>query len=293
MRQDISRNQLPSTSEFIKKYGLDAKKSLGQNFILDKNFTDKIAKAAISEGAQDLSDDIILEIGPGPASLTRSILDLNPKKLIVIEKDKRCIEILQEIQQFYGVEKLGIINEDALKIDEEKIFSEIFEQNKKIKIISNLPYNIGTVLLIKWLKKLGPKILSMTLMLQKEVVDRIVAKTNNDNFGRLAVICNFLAKTELLFTVNRSVFTPPPKVTSAIVKIIPYQKPLFDVELEKLERVTLMAFTQRRKMIRASLKNFAFKNITTEQALQKIQIDENLRPQNLTIEQFCKLAEIS
>ncbi len=291
MRQE-NKIVLPSTSEFIKKYGLDAKKSLGQNFILDKNFTDKIAKAAISEGAQDLSEDVILEIGPGPASLTRSILDLNPKKLIVVEKDKRCIEILQEIQQFYGADKLEIINEDALKIDEEKLFAEIFKQQKKIKIISNLPYNIGTVLLIKWLK-MGDKISSMTLMLQKEVVDRIVAKSNSDNFGRLAVICNFLAKTELLFTVNRSVFTPPPKVTSAIVQISPYQKPLFDVELEKLERVTHAAFTQRRKMIRASLKNFAFKNISTEQLLLNLQIDENLRPQNLTIEQFCNLAKNS
>ncbi|HLD76995.1 MAG TPA: 16S rRNA (adenine(1518)-N(6)/adenine(1519)-N(6))-dimethyltransferase RsmA [Rickettsiales bacterium] len=278
---------LPTTAEFIKKYGLDAKKSLGQNFILDKNFTDKIAKSALSKGVQDFSNDIILEIGPGPASLTRSILDLNPKKLIVVEKDERCIKILQEIQEFYGTKKLEIINEDALKIDEERIFTK----NQKIKIISNLPYNIGTVLLIKWLK-MANKIESMVLMLQKEVVERIVAKSNSNNYGRLAIICNFLAKTEMLFMANRAIFTPPPKVTSAIVKISPYEKSLFDIPLVKLENITAAAFNQRRKMIKSSLKNFFFEHKIAE-ILQKTQIDGNLRPENLTIEQFCQLAKFS
>ena len=141
---------LPTTSEFIKKYGLDAKKSLGQNFILDKNFTDKIAKSAIDDGKNDLSDEVILEIGPGPASLTKSILDLNPKKLIVVEKDPRCIEILEEIQNFYGVGKLEIHNLDAIKIDELKILN--LDKGQKVKIIANLPYNIGTLLIVKWLK---------------------------------------------------------------------------------------------------------------------------------------------
>ncbi len=181
--------ELPTTSQFIKKYGLDAKKSLGQNFILDKNFTDKIAKTAISEGKSDLSGEVVLEIGPGPASLTRSILDLNPKKLLVIEKDRRCLKILEELQRFYGAEKLQIINEDALKVDELELLQ--LADQEKFKIIANLPYNIGTLLIIRWIK-IYQHISSMTLMLQKEVAQRIAAQVNEEHYGRLArMVQNF------------------------------------------------------------------------------------------------------
>ncbi len=311
-------SNLPTTSDLIKKYALNAKKSLGQNFILDKNFTDKIARAA-----GDLSDCVILEIGPGPGSLTRSILDAGAKKLIVVEKDQRCLEALQELKNFYG-ERLEIIEGDALEIDE----SAIFSGEKKFKIIANLPYNIGTVLLFKWLK-IPEKISSMHLMLQKEVVERIVAKVGDKNYGRLAVMVNFLCETKMLFTVSNTVFTPPPKVTSAIVQIIPRSKALAyqsylepellssgigvphkvgrdscrihnkkicqspkdfgtDVEFKKLEKVVAAAFNQRRKMVKSALKS-VFEN--PEKILIEAGINQNLRAENLTIEDFCRIAE--
>ena len=290
---------IPTTSELIKKYGLDAKKSLGQNFILDKNFTDKIARAA-----GDLTEFEVLEIGPGPGSLTRSILDAGAKKLTVIEKDERCLEALKELKNFYG-ERLEIVAGDALTIDEEKIFEKWTPQQVRgdikimsprtccgVKIIANLPYNIGTVLLFKWLK-ISDKIESMHLMLQKEVVQRIVARPGENHYGRLAVMVNFLCETKMLFSVSPTVFTPQPKVTSAIVQIIPRQKPQgnlsANVEFEKLEKVVAAAFNQRRKMLRSSLKSI-FEN--PEKVLKEAGINPELRAENLTIEEFCKLAAV-
>lgn len=276
---------LLTTSELIKKHGLDAKKSLGQNFILDKNFTDKIAKSA-----GDLREFEVLEVGPGPGSLTRSILDAGVKKLTVIEKDERCLAALAELKEFYGA-RLEIISADALEIDEVELFSHVFARGEKIKIIANLPYNIGTVLLIKWLK-IAPKIASLTLMLQKEVVDRIVAKPSSQHYGRLAVMVNHLAQSKMLFTANRSIFTPPPKVTSAIVEVVP-QEGLSNIEFKRLEKIVAAAFSQRRKMIKSALKNFPFVNCDAAEALKKCNIDGNLRAENLTIQQFCQLSEIS
>lgn len=271
---------LLTTSEIIKKYGLNAKKSLGQNFILDKNFTDKIVRAA-----GDLSDYEILEIGPGPGSLTRSILDAGAKKLISIEKDLRCLEALSEFKEFYK-DRLEVIEGDALEFDELQKFST----DKKIKIIANLPYNIGTVLLFKWLKN-ATRIASMHLMLQKEVVQRITAKVGDKHYGRLAVMVNFLCQTKMVFTVSNSVFTPPPKVTSAIVEIIPREKPLADVDFHKLEKIVAAAFNQRRKMIKSGgLKSFL---TDIESTLKQANINPNLRPENLTIEDFCRITEAS
>jgi 16S rRNA (adenine1518-N6/adenine1519-N6)-dimethyltransferase len=267
---------LLSTSEIVKKYNLDTKKSLGQNFIFDKNVTDKIVRAA-----GNLKDTTILEIGPGPGSLTRSILDAGAKKLIAVEMDSRCIEALQELKSFYG-EQLEVIEGDALKINE----LDLVPNNERFKIIANLPYNIGTPLLFKWLK-LGNKISSMHLMLQKEVVERIIAKPSDNHYGRLAVMVNFLCETKMVFTVSRSVFTPQPKVTSAIVEIIPRQKPLADVDFQKLERVVAAAFNQRRKMLKSSLKAVFSE---PEEILLEVGIRPDLRPENLKIEEFCKLA---
>lgn len=280
--------QVPSTttSELVKKYGLDAKKSLGQNFILDKNFTDKIVRAA-----GNLSDATVFEIGPGPGSLTRSILDAGAEKLIAIEMDSRCIKALNELKDFYK-NRLEIVEDDALKIDEIEILQNQIPPRdgveKKFKIIANLPYNIGTVLLFKWLK-IADKISSMHLMLQKEVVERIVAKPGEKNYGRLAVMVNFLCETRMLFEVNRSVFTPEPKVTSAVVEVIPRIKPLFDVEFGKLEKVVAAAFNQRRKMLRSSLKAVFGNDVN--KILFQTKINPELRAENLTIFQFCKLAE--
>ena len=277
-------SQLLSTSELIKKYQLDAKKSLGQNFILDKNFTDKIAKSA-----GDLSNFEVLEIGAGPGGLTRSILDAGVKKLIVIEKDQRCILALKELQEFYG-SRLEIIEGDALEIDETKIFT----QNSQFKIIANLPYNIGTVLIFKWLKIL-PKIASMNLMLQKEVVQRICAKIGDKNYGRLAIMLNLLCDTKMLFEVNKMVFSPPPKITSAIVQIIPniekIEKYFEKNNLKKFEKVVQQAFNQRRKMLKSSLKG-SFINQDLAEIFEKCNIAGTKRAEELTIEEFWKMSQI-
>jgi len=281
-------SQLLSTSELIKKYQLDAKKSLGQNFILDKNFTDKIAKSA-----GDLSNFEVLEIGPGPGGLTRSILDAGVKKLFVIEKDQRCILALKELQEFYG-SRLEIIEGDALEIDETKIFND----NSQFKIIANLPYNIGTVLLFKWLKIL-PKIASMNLMLQKEVVQRICAKIGDKNYGRLAIMLNFLCDTKMLFEVNKMVFSPPPKITSAIVQIIPnaekIEKYFDELFLENFSFVVANAFNQRRKMLKSSIKNcikkYNLNDKDSENFLKNLNIFANLRAEQISIEQFAKITQ--
>ena len=276
-------SQLLSTSELIKKYQLDAKKSLGQNFILDKNFTDKIAKSA-----GDLSNFEVLEIGAGPGGLTRSILDAGVKKLIVIEKDQRCVLALKELQEFYG-SRLEIIEGDALEIDETKIFT----QNSQFKIIANLPYNIGTVLIFKWLKIL-PKIASMNLMLQKEVVQRICAKIGDKNYGRLAIMLNLLCDTKMLFEVNKMVFSPPPKITSAIVQIIPnaekIEKYFEKNNLKKFEKVVQQAFNQRRKMLKSSLKG-AFINQDLTEIFAKCNIVGTKRAEEITIEEFWKISQ--
>jgi 16S rRNA (adenine1518-N6/adenine1519-N6)-dimethyltransferase len=266
---------LPTTSQAIKKYGLDAKKSLGQNFILDSNLTDKIARQAGSlEGFE------ILEIGGGPGGLTKSILKLNPKKLTVIEQDERCIAALEEIQTFYP-DQLEIINGDALKFNIKEHFGD-----KKIKIIANLPYNIASVLLFKWLENIE-NIELMVLMFQKEVVQRIVAKTGDRHYGRMAVMVNFLCKSKRLFDISASSFTPAPKVTSSLALITPRENKLMDVDLKKLEKITAAAFSQRRKKVKAGLKSLVG---NSEEFLNECGIDSNLRAEQLSLEQFGKLA---
>lgn len=266
---------LPSTSEFIKRYKLDAKKSLGQNFILDKNFTDKIVKSA-----GNINDELILEVGPGPGSLTRSILDGNIKQLVVIEKDQRCLQILQEIKEFYN-NKLAIIEADALEIDELKVF-----KNQKFKIIANLPYNISTALIIKWLK-IAQNISSMTLMVQKEVAQKITAQVGDKNYGRLSVIINYLCDSKINFIVNNSVFKPQPKVTSAIIQITPRVSEVDIDEFRKLEKVTATAFSQRRKMIKKSLQTITKNPV---EVLEKLEINPTLRPEQLSVADFLRLA---
>jgi 16S rRNA (adenine1518-N6/adenine1519-N6)-dimethyltransferase len=268
---------LPSTSETIKKYGLNAKRSLGQNFILDSNLTDKIAKQAITQNG-DLTGFHVLEIGGGPGGLTKSILKLNPEKLTVIEQDDRCIAALEEIKTFYP--QLEIIKGDALKFD-----IAGFAANKKIKIIANLPYNIATELLFKWMFSLQ-NVELMILMFQKEVVERIVAKPNSKAFGRLAVMVNFFCETKKLFDISPSSFTPSPKVTSSLVIIKPRAKPIMDVDFKTLEKVCAAAFSQRRKMIKAGLKSIC---PDSEAWLKRCNIDPSLRAEQLTLEQFGKL----
>jgi 16S rRNA (adenine1518-N6/adenine1519-N6)-dimethyltransferase len=282
-------SKLLSTAELVKKYQLDSKKSLGQNFIFDKNFTDKIVRSTFGN-ANDLSDYEILEIGGGPGSLSRSILDAGAKKLTIIEKDRRCILALQELKNFYG-NRLEIIEGDALEIIEDDNLQGNFNKlfgDKQFKIIANLPYNIGTPLLFKFLN-FRKQIISMHLMLQKEVVQRIVAKANEDHYGRLAVMVNFLCNTKMLFTVDKNVFTPPPKITSAIVEIIPKSEIDEKVDLKKLQKVVAFAFNQRRKMIKSALKNVFFEK--TVEILESCNINPQDRAEQLSIADFCNLAK--
>ena len=266
---------LPSTSQTVKKYSLGAKKSLGQNFILDSNLTDKIARQA---GC--LSNFHIIEIGGGPGGLTKSILKLNPKKLTVVEQDDRCIAALEEIKTFY-LNQLEIIKGDALQFE---IAS--FVANQNIKIIANLPYNIATQLLFKWLPNIK-NIELMILMFQKEVAERIVAKPGSKAFGRLAVMVNFFCETKKLFDISPSSFTPSPKVTSSLVMISPRAKPIMEVDFKILEKICASAFSQRRKMIKSSLKSIC---ADSENWLRKCDIDPTLRAEQLTLKQFGELA---
>ena len=282
-------DQLLTTAQLVKKYQLASKKSLGQNFIYDKNFTDKIVRESLLKNNHsnhdqpfELKDEEILEIGGGPGSLSRSILDANVKKLTIIEKDKRCILALNELKDFYK-DRLEIIEGDALEIDFREIFGD-----KKFRIIANLPYNIGTPLLFRFLE-LRDQITSIHLMLQKEVVCRITAKAGEDHYGRLAVMVNFLCDSKLLFLVDKNVFNPPPKVTSAIVEIIPKKNIDQEVDLKKLQKVVAFAFNQRRKMIKSALKNVFFDD--TVAILKSCNIDPQARAERLTIKDYCNLSK--
>ena len=280
-------NTLPSTSQLVQQHNLITKKNLGQNFIFDHNFTRKIVAST-----GNLEQKLVLEIGPGPGCLTRSILEQPITKLICIEKDARCLPILSQIQQHFS--QLTIINDDALLIDENTLFN-----NQKFKIIANLPYNIGTVLIFKWLNNLQ-NIKSMHLMLQKEVAERIAATANSKNYCRLSANINLLCQTKILFLVNKSIFTPPPKVTSAIIEIIPRNTEqlnaissgnFFDknFSLKKYQLVVNAAFNQPRKMLRQSLKSIFLPNMA-EKTLEKLNINPCLRPENLSIADFCKIS---
>lgn len=262
--------------EIVKKYDLLAKKSLGQNFIYDENLLAKIANTSKNF---DKSDNTVIEIGPGPGGLSRAILEAGFKKLIVIEKDSRCLAALAELKEVFK-DRIEIIEADALEVDLRKIAPE------KSRIISNLPYNIGSVLLINWLKNVD-FFSSFTLMFQKEVGERIVAKPNTKDYGRLGIITSWLCEAKIAFDVNRMAFNPPPKVTSSIVLIKPRENLPKVPSFSSMEKVTALAFQARRKMLRSSLFKH-FKN--PDELFQKLGIDGTLRPENLKIEQFEKIA---
>lgn len=271
-------DNLPPLRDVIETFGLSAKKSLGQNFLLDLNLTTKIAKQA-----GDLQDKYVLEIGPGPGGLTRALL-AQGAIVTAIERDERCLAALQEISNAYP-NRLNIIHGDALEIN----YTELFAQfNDKPRIIANLPYNIGTQLLINWLltEPWPPFYHSLTLMFQKEVAQRIVAQPNDNHYGRLGVLTGWRTQARIAFDVPRQAFTPPPKVTSSIVHITPKETPL-SVNISKLEQVTLSAFGQRRKMLRQSIKKLG-----GEALLIKAGIDPTRRAETLSIEEFVALAHL-
>ncbi|MCC8376972.1 MAG: 16S rRNA (adenine(1518)-N(6)/adenine(1519)-N(6))-dimethyltransferase RsmA [Rickettsia endosymbiont of Graphium doson] len=266
---------LPSIAKHAASHQIHPLKKHGQNFIFDNSLCDKIVRAS---GLEENSN--VLEIGPGTGGLTRSILHKNPKLLTVIETDERCIPLLNEIKEYHP--NLNIIKQDALKLK----LSDL--NNNKITIISNLPYHIGTELVIRWLKE-ASLVTSMTLMLQKEVVERICAKPSTKAYGRLSVICSLIATVEKCFDVAPTAFYPPPKVYSAIVKLTPLEKiPNSDL-ISKVELITRMAFAGRRKMIKSSLKNLA-PNIS--ELLAKLSINDNCRAENLTPNDYLSLARL-
>ncbi len=238
-------DDLPPLSDVIRRFELSARKSLGQNFLLDLNLTSRIARAAAPlEGAT------IVEIGPGPGGLTRALLAQGVKRVIAVERDERAIPALEEIAQRYPG-RLTIVNDDAMTFDPRPLLN-----GERAKIVANLPYNIATVLLIDWLctEPWPPWYDMMVLMFQREVAERIVARENDDAYGRLGVLANWRAETKILFDISPSAFVPPPKVTSSVVRLVPRAAPE-PVERRALERVASAAFGQRRKMLRQSLKS--------------------------------------
>lgn len=267
---------LPPLRDVISRHGLDAKKALGQNFLLDLNLTQKIARTAGS-----LEGVTVIEVGPGPGGLTRAILSLGAKKVIAIERDSRCLPALAEIADHYPG-RLEVIEGDALKVD----FETLVTDGGPVKIIANLPYNVGTQLLVNWLltKTWPPFYQSLTLMFQREVGLRIVAEEDDDHYGRLGVLCGWRTHARMAFDVPPQAFTPPPKVTSSVVHLEPRENPI-PCRVEALERVTHAAFGQRRKMLRQSVKSLG-----GEALLAKAEIDPQRRAETLSVEEFCRLA---
>lgn len=270
---------LPPLRDVVEKYGLAAKKSLGQNFIFDTNLIDKIVRAAKARSPEAFENGTVIEVGPGPGGLTRSILENGAKKLVAIEKDERCLDILRDIQNAFP-HRLEVLNTDAMTVNAAEL------GNAPRCIVSNLPYNVGTPLLITWLRRIGD-FSGLTLMFQKEVAERITAKPKTQAYGRLAVLAQWLCETEILFTVNRMAFTPPPKVTSAVVHLSPRQKPLVPVRFDLLERVTAAAFNQRRKMLRSSLKSVG----NPEELCKAAGVPVTARAEEVSPEAFCFMAQ--
>ena len=275
----MSEDTLPPLREVIARHGLAARKALGQNFLFDLNLTRRIARAA-----GPLEGVTVIEIGPGPGGLTRALLMEGATRIIAIERDDRALAALAEISAAYPG-KLTVIAGDALETDYRKLAG-----GTPTRIVANLPYNIATPLLVGWLggAEWPPYYESLTLMFQKEVAERIVAKPGGKDFGRLSVLCQYRASAKKLFDVNRSAFTPPPKVTSSIVQLIPRPKPEPECRLDLLERVTAAAFGQRRKMLRASLRSLLPE---PEALLNALGIDPELRAEQLPVEAFARLAQ--
>ena len=265
-------HNLPTIKEILQKNNIKIHKSLGQNFIFDINLTDKIVRKS-----EPISSTII-EIGPGPGGLTRSILKKNPNILFAIDKDTQSELMLKELKEIYG-DKLQVIIADAINYPIWNL------GNEPRQVIANLPYNVGTKMLISWLKYIS-KFEKLTLMFQKEVADRITAQVGSSHYGRLSILTNWLTKSKKLFDIPGSAFIPPPRVISTVVELIPMQNPVFDVAFNSLEQITQMAFSQRRKMLKSSLKK-----INGEAILEDLNISSSLRPEELSIIDFCRIAK--
>ena len=260
--------------EVIARHGLSASKALGQNFILDRQL---LARVAAVPG--QLEGEKVYEVGPGPGGLTRALLDAGAS-VVAVERDRRCIPALAELQASFG-DRLTIIEADALQIDERSVAGD------GAHVVANLPYNVGTALLLKWLGgDWPPWWRSLTLMFQKEVAERLVAQSGSDAYGRLSIAAQWRSRPRLAMTVNRSAFVPPPKVTSAVVHIVPAEAPR-GVDPRIMERLTEAAFGQRRKMLRSSLKQMP----GALAAAERLGIDVQRRAETLSVEEWIDLAK--
>ncbi|MEM9436299.1 MAG: 16S rRNA (adenine(1518)-N(6)/adenine(1519)-N(6))-dimethyltransferase RsmA [Pseudomonadota bacterium] len=270
---------LPPLREVIATHGLQAKKSLGQNFLLDLNLTAKIARQA-----GDLSQADILEIGPGPGGLTRGLLAEGARRVLAVEKDSRCLPALADIAEAYP-NRLEIINADALTRDPTDML------NAPIRVVANLPYNVGTELLTRWLSPPAwpPFWESLTLMFQKEVAERIVAGPGSKAYGRLAILAQWRAEARITMTLPPEAFQPAPKVHSAVVHLTALPEPRYEADATKLSQLTAKAFGQRRKMLRASLKGLT---PNLEDKLKAAGIAPTARAEEIDLERFCALARL-
>ncbi|MEE3359511.1 MAG: 16S rRNA (adenine(1518)-N(6)/adenine(1519)-N(6))-dimethyltransferase RsmA [Pseudomonadota bacterium] len=270
-------DNLPPLRDVIATHGLSARKSLGQNFLLDLNLTAKIARQA-----GDLTETDVLEIGPGPGGLTRGLLAEGARKVLAIEKDHRCLPALAEIAAAYPG-RLEVIEGDALEIN------PLEHLTPPIRIAANLPYNVGTELLVRWLtpKEWPPFWTSMTLMFQREVAERIVATPGSKAYGRLAVLSQWRSDARIAISLPPGAFTPPPKVSSAVVHLTALPAPRYEADAKTLEYVVAKAFNQRRKMLRAALKGV---HPDIEDLLSSAGISPTERAEQVSLEQFCALA---
>lgn len=273
---DLAADGLPKLRDVIARHGLGARKSLGQNFLLDLNLTGRIARAS-----GDLEGAEVIEVGPGPGGLTRALLAEGAAKVIAIERDERCLPALAEIESAYPG-RLLVLDGDAMKIDPTPYVTG------PARVVANLPYNVGTALLVNWLDGSAwpPWWQSLTLMFQKEVAERIVAKPGSKAFGRLSVLAQWRSMARIAFDVPPQAFTPPPKVTSAVVHIQPSEMPS-GVDPKRLSEITASAFSQRRKMLRQSLKGCSSDPQTL---LDQAGIDPTRRAETLGIDEFLALA---
>lgn len=272
-----SIDTLPPLRQVINDHGLQARKSLGQNFLLDLNLTAKIARQA-----GDLTACDVLEIGPGPGGLTRGLLSEGARRVLAIEKDSRCIPALTEIANAYAG-RLQIIEGDALEVD------PLAYLTPPIRVAANLPYNIGTELLVRWLTpaQWPPFWDSLTLMFQREVAERIVATPGSKAYGRLALLAQWRADARIVLHLPPEAFTPPPKVSSAVVHLTALSEPRFPADAAILSRTVAAAFNQRRKMLRAALKGTA---PDIEDRLRAAGLKPTDRAEQIPLEGFCALA---
>lgn len=260
--------------QVIADHGLRPRKSLGQNFLLDPSITDRIAAAA-----GELAELTVIEVGAGPGSLTRALLDRGAKQVVAVERDPRCIAALAELTAAYPG-RLQLIEADALKLDLPTLAPP------PRAVVANLPYNVATPLLIEWLK-CAREFTGFTLMFQKEVAQRICAPPGGKDYGRLSIAAQWRCEARVLFDVAPGAFMPPPKVTSTLISLVPREQPLAPADWAILERVTAAAFGQRRKMLRASLRQLG---VDTETLLMRAGVRPTVRAETVDIAGFCAIA---